>query len=228
MSPHSESAAAPRPTAPPAVQALAYQQASAAVRGCAYRLRHPVLPGQLPYLGAMVIREVNEMLEGLESGRELEAVCEKLAAFRWGGQGGGPAGWCLLLLRLLACGRAGGMSERPPLTPTRPYIAETCKPASVALHCTPLQGRPASARLQGRAAAGERGRRHAPPLQSAPLCGAGGGAAVVERGVQVGRCHYAPSAACAECSVCRTQRAASCSVIARVAVQVGWACRLTR
>ncbi|KAL4439185.1 hypothetical protein ABPG77_004087 [Micractinium sp. CCAP 211/92] len=55
-------------------KSLAYAQAAAAVRTCAYRLRPPVLAGQLPYMAANIAEEVTAILE--------TGTCPKLEGFR--------------------------------------------------------------------------------------------------------------------------------------------------
>ena len=67
---------------PSPAQSLAYAHAAAAVRTCAYRLRPPVLPGQMPFMQttAAVVTDI------LTTG-----TCLKLEQFRWvvGCLGGG-------------------------------------------------------------------------------------------------------------------------------------------
>jgi len=63
------------PFYPPLPQSLAYAQAASAVRTCAYRLRPPVRPGQIPFLAQTVAQEVTEILQ--------TGTCAKLEAFRW-------------------------------------------------------------------------------------------------------------------------------------------------
>jgi hypothetical protein len=71
------------------VQSLAYARAAAAVRTCAYRLRPPVVPGQMPFMQTTA----SEVTDILTTG-----TCLKLEQFRWvvgcfGGVGGvGRAG----------------------------------------------------------------------------------------------------------------------------------------
>lgn len=55
-------------------KALTYAQAAAAVRTCAYKLRSPVLPGQVPWVAGHTASEVTEVLE--------RGTCEKLEGFR--------------------------------------------------------------------------------------------------------------------------------------------------
>ncbi len=57
------------------LQSLKYARAAAVVRGCSYKLEPGLQAGQLPFVGAAIAQQMNEILE--------TGTCSALEGFRW-------------------------------------------------------------------------------------------------------------------------------------------------
>ena len=136
-------------SSPACLQSLAYAHAAAAVRTCAYRLRPPVVPGELPYLQTTAA-EVTDILT--------TGTCLKLEQFRWVRCAVLPciplhrvALHCIALHCVLVDGWVGWGGGRVCCRwPQAAALPVTCHPPPAACSlCAPpcLQAQPAGARL---------------------------------------------------------------------------------